>query len=179
MNRSSNLKNEEDGLYVDGNGTEDWNYSQQARSGSFFGRHVGPRCDRRLEAGAGFRAGDIGVCTSRESRNAPLAADPAGKHSLRWRLRHSAEHDSTSSGPGLTSEPAKNAASQEDAPYTELDLASAMRSMGLGPDTIQLVDREIGPDGLLIFVSAGERSREVESILEKNRGILRTSMATQ
>ncbi len=128
---------------------------------------------------AGFSAADIGICTSRESRNAARAADPAGKHSLRWRLRHSVEHDSRTDGPGFTSEPAKEAACQEDVRYTQLDLASAMRSMGLGADTIQLVDREIGPDGLLIFVSAGERSREVESILEKNRGILRTSMATQ
>jgi hypothetical protein len=126
----------------------------------------------------GFRAADLGVCTSRESRSAPLAADPAGKHSLLWRLRHSVEHDYTTDGPGLTSDVAKKAACQEDAPYTELDLASAMRCMGVGPDTIQLVDQEIGPDGLLIFVSAGERSREVESILERNRGILRTSMAT-
>jgi hypothetical protein len=128
---------------------------------------------------AGFRASEIGVCNSRESRSAPHAADPAGKHSLLWRLRHSVEHDFITDGPGLTSEPAKDAACQEDAAYTELDLASALRSMGLGPDTIQLVDQEIGPDGQLIFVSAGERSREVDSILEKNQGIVRTSMATQ
>ena len=128
---------------------------------------------------AGFRATDIGVSTSRHTNNAPLAADPAGKHSLKWRLRHAASHDTTTHGPGLTSEPDRELASQEDTPYTELDLATAMHCMGLSPERIQLVDQEIGPDGLLVFVSAGERTREVESILEQNRGILRTSMATQ
>ena len=74
----------------------------------------------------------------------------------------------------------RQAANQEDVPYTELDLREAMQGLGMPADTIQLVHDEVGPDGLLIFVAAGyERQREVESILERDRGILRTSMATE
>ena len=123
---------------------------------------------------AGFRASDIGVCTSEQGRQAQLSADPAGKHSLWWRLRHSSQFDLKAQGTGYLQK-----ATREDTPYTELELAPAMRSMGVGEDTIQLMDREIGPGGLLIYVSAGDRSREVESILEKNRGFLRTAMATE
>ncbi len=128
---------------------------------------------------AGFRSSDIGVCTSEQGKQAQLSADPAGKHSLWWRLRHSAQLDLEAHGNSLTNEGYVQKATREDTPYTELELASAMRSMGVGEDTIQLMNREIGPGGLLIYVSAGDRSREVESILERNRGFLRTAMATE
>jgi hypothetical protein len=128
---------------------------------------------------AGFRASDIGVCNSEQGRQAQLSAHPAGKHSLWWRLRHSAQFDLKAHGTSLTNEGYLEKATREDTPYTELELAPAMRSMGVGEDTIQLMDREIGPGGLLIYVSAGDRSSEVESILEKNRGFLRTAMATE
>lgn len=126
---------------------------------------------------AGFGSSDIGVCTSCTS--GPKDVDPAGEHSLKWRLRHSFEADLTRQRAAMSSEEHHERASQ-GVPYTELDLAEAMRSLAMPPETIQLMDREIGPDGLLIFVAAGyDREREVESLLEKNRGILRTSMATQ
>jgi hypothetical protein len=51
--------------------------------------------------------------------------------------------------------------------------------LGIAEDTIRLLDREIGADGVLILVDAGDLVDEVESILVQNRGILRTSMATQ
>jgi hypothetical protein len=127
---------------------------------------------------AGFTAGDIGVCSS--CGGGHKDADPAGKHSLRWRLRHSFQSDLYKQGPAVpTSKGHEALANQEGIPYTELDLAEAMRALHMPPETIQLVDREVGPDGLLIFVAAGyDREREVESILERDRGILRTSMAT-
>ena len=128
---------------------------------------------------AGFHACDIGVCTSEQGKQAQLSADPAGKHSLWWRLRHSAQADLEAHGTSLTNRGYLEKATQENPPYTELELAGAMRSMGIGQETIHLVDQEIGPGGLLIFVSAGDRSSEVESILEKNRGFVRTAMATE
>ena len=53
---------------------------------------------------AGFRASDIGLCTSEQGRQAQLSADPAGKHSLWWRLRHSAQFDLKAPGASLTNE---------------------------------------------------------------------------
>jgi hypothetical protein len=128
---------------------------------------------------AGFTGAEIGVCTS--ATGGHKDAHPGGKHSLRWRLRHSFESDLQVQGPGVpTSKGREAAANSEDVPYTELDLGEAMRAQGIAAETIGLVDREIGPDGLLIYVAAGfEREREVESILEKDRGILRSSMATK
>ena len=128
---------------------------------------------------AGFTAKDIGVCTSGEG--GPKNADPAGEHSLRWRMRHSFQADLKTRGPEVaTSERRQELAAREEIPYTELDLEEAMQALGMPPETIQLVDREVGPDGLMVFVAAGhDRQQEVESILERNRGILRTSMATE
>lgn len=128
---------------------------------------------------AGLHAVDIGVCTSEESRRAQVSADPGGKHSLWWRLRHSGQADLAPRGTSLTNEGYLEKATREDPPYTELELVPTMRSMGVGEETIQLMDQEIGPGGLLIYVSAGHRRSEVELILEKNGGFLRTAMATQ
>jgi hypothetical protein len=96
-------------------------------------------------------------------------------------LRHSFKSDLQVQGPSVpTSKHREEAANQEEVPYTELDLREAMQALGMPADTIQLVHDEVGPDGLLIFVAAGyEREQEVESILERDRGILRTSMATE
>ena len=38
---------------------------------------------------------------------------------------------------------------------------------------------EIGANGMLILVDAGDRCDEIESILERNRGMSRTVMATE
>jgi hypothetical protein len=46
-------------------------------------------------------------------------------------------------------------------------------------DTIKLLGDRIGADGLLILVDAGDRVDQVESILLRNGGILRTVMATE
>ena|ERR1700761_1957168 len=128
---------------------------------------------------AGFTASDIGVCSS--CGGELKDADPAGKHSLRWKLRHSFQSDLNTQGPAVPTSKFREAkANQEEIPYTELDLAEAMQALNMPPETIQLVSQEVGPDGLLIFVAAGhDRQREVESILERDRGILRTSMATE
>ena len=128
---------------------------------------------------AGFHANEIGVCTSHQSSQAHLSADPAGRHSLMWRLRHSAQIDLEAHGTSLTNKGYLAVATQEQPAYTELKLDSTMRFLGIGENTIQLVDREIGPTGLLIYVAAGDRGSEVETILEKNRGYVRSAMAAE
>jgi hypothetical protein len=128
---------------------------------------------------AGFHTNEIGVCTSHESSQAHLSADPAGKHSLWWRLRHSAQIDLEAHGTSLTNKGYLAVATQEQPAFTELQLDPTMRSLGIGANTIQLVNREIGPAGLLLYVAAGDRVTEVETILEKNRGYIRSAMAVE
>ncbi len=136
---------------------------------------------------AGFRASNIGVALSEEGkrvRNRSRDAThgqliPEGKHSVVWRLRHSIEHDIHSHGSGLSSREDASTANEENPPYTEIDLVDTASGLGVAEDTIQLLDREIGPNGVLILVDAGARVNEVEAMLEKNRGFLRTAMATE
>jgi hypothetical protein len=111
-----------------------------------------------------------------ENRRPP---DLDGKHSIFWRLRHSAEHDLHSHGPGLTTREDLEAAGKEKPAFTEVDLADTLGALGVAEDTIRLLDDRMGPDGLLILVDAGEREDEAESILVGNRGMLRTAMVTE
>ena len=111
------------------------------------------------------------------TRTASLDAD--GKHSILWRLRHSFHHDLHSQGPGLSTREDLAAAKREEPPFTEVDLVDSLAGMGVARDTIKLLEDRMGADGLLILVDAAERIGEVESILVRNRGMLRTVMATQ
>ena len=112
-----------------------------------------------------------------EENRTPL--DVEGRHSMFWRLRHSAEHDLHSHGPGLTTRKDLEAARKEKPAFTEVDLAGTLAAMGVATDTIHLLEDRMGTDGLLILVDAGDRSDEAESILVRNRGMLRTVMATE
>ena len=137
----------------------------------------------------GFRASNIGIALSEKGKQAqhgsseandvPTQPVPEGKHSLYWKLRHSFERDLHSQGTDLSSREDAAAANEEKPPYTEIDLTDTLLGLGIAEDTIRLLDREIGADGVLILVDAGDLVDEVESILVQNRGILRTSMATQ
>jgi len=117
---------------------------------------------------AGLRAGQIGVALSDRGKlelTKTVPCDLHGKHSIWWKFRHSFEHDLHSHGAGLSS--------------TEVDLNDTLRGIGVAPATINLLDREIGVNGMLILVDAGDRCDEIESILERNRGMSRTVMATE
>ena len=130
----------------------------------------------------GLRAGQIGVALSQRGRlevNKSVPCDLHGKHSIRWKLRHSIEHDLHSHGAGLSSTQDEVAAREEMIPYTPVDLNDTLRGIGVAPATINLLDREIGANGMLILVDAGDRCDEIESILERNRGTSRTVMATE
>jgi hypothetical protein len=136
---------------------------------------------------AGFPARDIGVALSEEGKRArnrnsdakhlSAGAIPEGEHSLLWKFRHSFEHDLHSQEPNLSSREDTALAGAEKPPYTQVELSDTLLALGVADVTIRLLDREIGASGLLILVDAGDRADEAESILEQNRGFLRTVMA--
>jgi hypothetical protein len=131
---------------------------------------------------AGLRSGQIGVALSQRGRlelSKSVPCDLQGKHSIWWKLRHSIEHDLHSHGAALSSTQDEVATSEEMMPYTPVDLNDTLRGIGVAPATINLLDREIGANGMLILVDAGDRCDEIESILERNRGMSRTVMATE
>jgi hypothetical protein len=131
---------------------------------------------------AGLRAGQIGVALSKQGKrehSESVPCDLQGKHSVLWKFRHSFEHDLHSQGADLSSKKDQVATKGETTPYTEVDLEETLRGIGVAPATINLLDGEIGANGMLILVDAGDRCDEIESILERNRGMLRTVMATE
>jgi hypothetical protein len=131
---------------------------------------------------AGLSAGQIGVALSQRGKlehSQSVACDLHGKHSIRWKLRHSFEHDLQSHGADLSSKHDEVTAMAETTPYTEVDLDDTLGRIGVAQATINLLDREIGANGMLILVDAGVRCDEIESILGRNRGMPRTVMATE
>jgi hypothetical protein len=135
---------------------------------------------------AGFTASDIGVAVSPEDKTGRStgknAGDeppiPTGEHTLFWKLRHANAHDLDRMGPGLSSKPAESAANEKQE-YTVLNLPETLRARGIPEDTIHLLCREVGAEGILIAVRALERDDKVESILVRNHGHLRTTMAVE
>ena len=131
---------------------------------------------------AGMRAGQIGVALSKRGKlehTNSVPCDLHGKHSILWKVRHSIEHDLHQSGAGLSSTHDEIATSGERTPYTEVTLDDTLGVIGVAQATINLLDREMGANGMLILVDAGNRCDEIESILERNRGMSRTVMATE
>ena len=63
--------------------------------------------------------------------------------------------------------------------YSEIDLREPLESMGVAEDRILLLNREIREKGVLLLVNAGDRSKEAESIMERNSGQIRTDTATE
>jgi hypothetical protein len=134
---------------------------------------------------AGFRSSDIGVAVSRlgqrEQERSPngerASADLEGKHSIRWKVRHSVKHDLH--GGGLSSRADAAAANEEKPAYTDIDLTDTLRGLGVAEDTIKLLDEEMGANGMFVLVHAGDRGEEAESILDRNRGFVRTVMITE
>jgi len=63
--------------------------------------------------------------------------------------------------------------------YSETDLREMLESMGVAADRIWLLNREVREKGVLLLVNVGDRSKEAESILERNSGQIRTDTATE
>jgi hypothetical protein len=115
------------------------------------------------------------ACGNRNEIETP--GDLEGKHSIRWKVRHSIKHDSH--GRGLSSRADAAAANEEKPGYTEIDLTETLRGLGVAENTITLLDEEMGTDGMFVLVNAGDRGEEAESILDRNRGFVRTVMVTE
>jgi hypothetical protein len=133
---------------------------------------------------AGFGASVIGVALSDHGKQVESAgghaspSDLDGKHTIRWRFWQWFEHDLHTQGPGLSTEEHVDA-QRERHPFTEIDLEQTLLRLGVLPATIHLLQDRMGPDGMLILVDARERVNEVESILVRNSGMLRTAMVTE
>jgi hypothetical protein len=134
---------------------------------------------------AGFGSDAIGVALSEHGKQLEnsgehaFPSDLGGEHRMRWRLRHSFEHDLQTQGPGLSTGEHVDTARRDVPPFTEIDLEETLLRLGVLPATIHLLQDRMGPEGMLILVDAGERVNEVESILVRNSGMIRTAMVTE
>jgi Heat induced stress protein YflT len=139
---------------------------------------------------AGFSNGQISIALSVEGKQAQLGkaeADYLGQHavsetrtSLVWKLRRGFEHDLHRSGTAQMAGQDKDTSSGEPFQnYSEIDLRETLQSMGVTEDRILLLNREITEKGVLLLVEAGDRSKEAESIMERNSGKIRTDTATE
>jgi hypothetical protein len=139
---------------------------------------------------AGFSNGQISIAFSAEGKQAQLGKTEAhypGQHavseertSLVWKLRRGIEHDLHRSGTAQMTGQDKDLSSGEPLQnYSEIDLRETLQSMGVAEDRILLLNREIREKGVLLLVNAGDRSKEAESIVERNSGQIRTDTATE
>jgi hypothetical protein len=135
---------------------------------------------------AGFPAADVGIAVSPEDmtgqpsghENAQAPAGLQKEHSIFWKFRHAHALDTQRTGPGLSSREDERTAKERPA-YTVLDIVETLQARGVGEDTVHLVCREVGADGLLILVKAGKSPHKVESLLERNGGFIRTPMVSE
>jgi len=135
---------------------------------------------------AGFPATEVGVAVSPEDMTGKPSGRTSGQapedlqreHSIFWKLRHAAVHDLQRMGPVLSSREDEQAAKERPA-YTVLNLVETLRARGIPEDTVHLVCREVGAEGILILVKAGKSFNKVESLLERNGGFIRTPMTSE
>jgi hypothetical protein len=139
---------------------------------------------------AGFSNGQISIAFSnagKQARRGKAGVHSPGEHavsgkgnSLAWRLRRSFEHDLHRSGTDQMAGQDENLSSNEpEQPYSEVDLRETLLSIGVAEDRILLLDHEITEKGTLILVNAADRSKDAESIMERNSGKIRTDTATE
>lgn len=139
---------------------------------------------------AGFRGDKIAVAFSAEGKQAhwdefqPLKPAQGGLpkdcYSFVWRLRRGFQQDLHHRGPEVLADGSgKSLAEGAVASHCEVDLQETLRAMGVAEERIKLLDRILGPKGVLILVDSGDRWREVKSILERNAGQIRTDSATE
>jgi hypothetical protein len=138
----------------------------------------------------GFSSRQIRIAFSVESKQAEWgesAVRDQGRHavseeknSLAWRLKRSFEHDLHRSGADqMTGEDEDLSSSGPGPPYSQVDLRETLLSMGVVEQRILLLNREMGEKGALVLVNAEDRTQEVESIMVRNSGQMRTDTATE
>jgi hypothetical protein len=139
---------------------------------------------------AGFSNGQISIAFSAEGKQVQLGKTEAHypaqyavsevRTSLVWKLRRGLEHDLHRSGTAqMTGQDKDLSSGQPLQNYSEIDLRETLESMGVAEDRILLLNREIREKGVLLLVNAGHRSKEAESIMERNSGQIRTDTATE
>jgi hypothetical protein len=137
-------------------------------------------------ASAGIPGDQIGIAFSAAAQQAQQSefdlgrhAEPKDEYRLTWRLRHGFEDDLHRRGTEQMSRENAPSMGRSERPYYLVDLHDTLRGIGAAEDRILLVDRALGMHGVLVLVEAGDRAREVQSILEKNCGQIRTDSATE
>lgn len=125
---------------------------------------------------AGFAPDEIRVAFSTYSSFGPGSA--SGEASLPWRLKHLFTQDMH-----LRGEQQMHGINARDVapkiPYREVGLVETLREIGLNPDRVELLNREVGDHGALVLVDAGFVERKAEAILQKNCGRIRTDTANE
>jgi hypothetical protein len=98
------------------------------------------------------------------------------EHTLPWRLKESFEQDLYQQGADQLAGQTPGVPRNEHAPFTEIDLQQALTEIGVAPERIVLLEREVR-SGVLMLVEAREHADKVEKILEANNGTIRTDTA--
>lgn len=102
------------------------------------------------------------------------------EHTLHWKLRQSFLHDLHRRGRNQMAGRQGNESSGDwEHMYTEKEIHEIFLPLGVSEARIRLLNNEMGPDGAMIVVQSGWRSKEAQSILEKNFGFIRTDSATE
>src|SRR5271167_4278514 len=101
---------------------------------------------------AGFSASQINVAYASNVQGHPDVSN--AEHTLVWRLRSSFERDMHHHGADLLRGPAGSGDGGDNSPYTEVDLREALSGIGVAPDRISLLEREIAA-GVLVLVKSG------------------------
>jgi hypothetical protein len=125
---------------------------------------------------AGFDVSQINVAYALPSPGHPDISN--AEHTLVWKLRDSFERDLHHQGASQMAGEAGNLDASELSPYTEVDLRTALNEIGVAPERISLLEREIG-GGVLLLVKGGGHSGKAEEILEQNEGTIRTDTALE
>lgn len=128
-----------------------------------------------------FPVKDLPIYTRREDwSHSDLSEAHKEEHTLHWKLRQSFLHDLHRRGRDqMAGRQGKESSSDWEHMYTEKEIHEVFLPLGVCEDRIRLLNNEMGPDGAMIVVEAGWRSKEVQSILEKNFGFIRTDSATE
>ncbi len=124
----------------------------------------------------GFDASQINVAYAVASKR---HSDVSGaEHTVLWSLKDSFERDLHHQGASQIAGETGRGNASEVSPYTEVDLRTALSEVGVAPDRILLIEREIG-EGLLLLVKSGGHSEKAQEILERNEGTIRTDTALE
>jgi hypothetical protein len=125
----------------------------------------------------GFEGERIGVaCAS----TAPVAATTLGQeHSFIWRLRRSFQTDLHRSGEHqMAGKGPVDITAQAPAPYSDISLDEALGALGMTPDGISLIRREMGEKGAFVIVDGAGDWQKAEDALQRNSGVIRTDAVT-